>query len=112
MIKIVDEFFSIYKFEYKGDIYKVLVKNTEEKGNSHIYPIYKNFDYTIKELPFYIGNIDLDHIYSHIKNFKYISSLNYIDYFALQKKWPFAKIFKDKLVKITNYNNINPYYVE
>ena len=103
----------VYKFDYKGDTYKVLLKETEEKGNSHIYPISKNNDTTIKELPFYIGNIDASDIQKNIKNFKYVTKLTDEDYAILSKKWPFVKMFKNKSVNLrTNLQNIDKSYIE
>lgn len=103
----------VYKFEYKGDTYKVLLEETERKGNSHIYPISKNDDTTIKELPFYIDNIDASDIQKDIKNFKYVTKLTDEDYNILSKKWPFVKMFKNKSVNLrTNLQNVDKSYIE
>lgn len=102
----------IYKFEYKGDVYKVLLEETEQKGNSHIYPISKNDDTSIKELPFYIGMIDASDVRKDIKNFKYVTKLTDEDYAILSAKWPFVKMFKNKSVNLrTNWGTVDKSYV-
>ena len=104
--------YSIYKFEFRGNLYKVLLKNTEERGNSHIYPILVNNDSTIKTLPFYLGHIDIDDMNSHIKHFKYVSELSKKDYEILHEKWPFVKMFTEQSVNIIKYENIDKNYIE
>lgn len=104
--------FDIYKFTYKGDDYKVLVKCTEEKWNSHIYPIYKNDDTSIESLGFYIGNIDDMILKNIVSNFTLCDKLTDEDYEILSKKWKFVKMFQDKTVNIRDLSNLgeNKYF--